>query len=111
MARQPEVTRTITTTTAKVMCLDIVLGESVTKDVVLSGAYKDDAHVLKAARKVIESDNLKAVHVISFEKKEALYAMTEQKFVELAEERPLRVKATDTNSTNAENNDTNTENK
>lgn len=109
MARQPEVTRTITTTTAKVMCLDIVLGESVTKDVVLSGSYKDDAHVLKAARKVIESDNLKAVHIISYEKKEALYAMSEQKFVELAEVRPLRVKAT--KDTEATENTESTDNK
>lgn len=100
MARVPLVTRTIQTTTATIMCLDIEKQESVTKDLVLPRVYKDDKAILAAAEKALNSDNVKAVHVLRTEVCETLYGMTEQRFIELADVLPSRkgkANATETN--------------
>lgn len=90
MARVPQVTRTIQTTKANVMCLDIEKGEPFNKEVILPRVYKDDKAILKVAEKVINSDTVKAVHIVSAEVQETLYGMTEQRFIELAEILPPR---------------------
>lgn len=93
MARAPMVTRTITTTKAKIMCLNIATGESETVEVNLPRTYKDDASLLKVAKAQIETnDTLKAVHVVSKEEVETLYGMTEQDFINKAEILPPRIK-------------------
>ena len=90
MARNPMVTRTITTTKAKVLCLDILTGESVTKEIIVPRTFKDDKHLLKAIRKEHETDTVKVVHIVESEAKSALYGMTEQKFIDCADELPPR---------------------
>ena len=90
MARQPMVTRTITTTKAIVMCLDIIKGEPFTKAIIVPRTYKDDEALLKKVKSVIETDDVKAVHIVSKEEIETLYGMTEQDFIENAKVLPPR---------------------
>lgn len=90
MAKKPMVTRTMQTTRVDVLCLDIVNGEPFNESVVLPRTYKDDRALLKAVEKVINDDERKAVHIVSSEVIEKLYGMTEEKFLEVADELPPR---------------------
>ena len=90
MARAPQVTRTIQTTHCNVMCLDVVAGEPCNKEVVLPRTYKDEQAMLKAAKKVVETETIKAVHVVSSMVQETLYGMSEQDFIEHATILPPR---------------------
>ena len=90
MARTPQVTRTIQTTKVKVMCLNVVEGKSVTKEVILPRTYKDEKHLMKQLEKVVNDDVIKAVHILETEVNETLYGMSEQKFIENAEILPPR---------------------
>lgn len=78
------VTRTITTTKAIVMCLDIESGEPCNKSVVVPRTYKDDETLLKKVKEVIETETFKPVHIVGKEEIETLYGMTEQEFIEHA---------------------------
>ena len=86
------VTRTITTTKANVMCLDINTGEPINKEVTLPRTYKDESSLLKKVKSVIETDTLKAAHIVDTEVIETLYGMTEQRFIENAIVLPPRTK-------------------
>lgn len=90
MARQPMVTRTIQTTVATVLCLDLVKKEPFEKVVKLPRTYKDEKHMMKKIEAIVNDENTKAVHVISAEVEETLYGMSEQKFIETAEILPSR---------------------
>lgn len=84
MARTPMVTRTIQTTRANVMCLDIERGEPFNKEVILPRTYKDEKAMLKQVEKVINGDTVKAVHIVQSTVEETRYGMTEQEFIEVA---------------------------
>lgn len=84
MARTPMVTRTIVTTNAKVLCVDLATGETFINDTVLPRTYADDKKMLKACEKAINSEAVKAVHVMSHEEVETLYGMLETEFVKHA---------------------------
>lgn len=90
MARVPMVTRTIITTKANVMCLDIEAGEPCNRSVVVPRTYKDDEKLLKKVKEVLETKTLKPVHIVDKEEIETLYGMTEQEFVEHSKVLPLR---------------------
>lgn len=90
MARQPQVTRTITTTKAKVLCLDLTNEQPFVKEVVLPRTYKDERSMMKKIVPIVESDTVKAVHVQSVVTEETLYGMTEQEFIEQAHILPPR---------------------
>lgn len=90
MARVSMVTRTIIATKINVLCLNIETSEPYKKEVILSGTYKDEKALQKAAEKVINSDTVKAVHVVDHEETETLYGMTEQEFIERAKILPPR---------------------
>lgn len=90
MARAPMVTRTIQTTRVNVLCLNIEQGEPFNTEVVLPRTYKDEKHLLKAAEKVINSDTVKAVHIVDAKVEETLYGMSEQDFITLAKVLPPR---------------------
>lgn len=90
MARIPQVTRTFQTTKAKVLCLDIVEGKSFYKEVSLPRVYKDDAHILKQVKKIVDNDTTKAVHIAETKVEETLYGMSEQMFIEMAQVLPPR---------------------
>ena len=92
MARVPMVTRTITATKITALCLNIETAEPFNKTVTLSGTFKDEKDMMKAAEKVINSDTEKAVHIVDREEIETLYGMTEQEFIEKANVLPPRNK-------------------
>ena len=81
MARKPMVTRTITTTQVNVLCLDIVAGEPFNRQVTLPRTYKEDKKLMKAIEEVVNTENVKAVHVVAKEEVETLYGMSEQNFI------------------------------
>lgn len=84
MARKPMVTRTITTTKANVLCMDIQKAEPFNKVVTLPRTYKDDKTLMKKVQELVETDTVKAVHVVDKEEVETLYGMTEQEFIQKA---------------------------
>ena len=90
MARIPMVTRTIQTTTANVLCLNIKEGEPFNKEVVLPRTYKDEKSMMKVVEKVINTDEVKAVHIVHTDVNETLYGMTEQEFIAAARVLPDR---------------------
>lgn len=90
MARVPMVTRTIVATKANVMCLDVQAGEPCNKVVTVPRTYKDDEALMKKVRPLLETETLKAVHIVGKEEIETLYGMTEQDFIEHAEVLPPR---------------------
>ena len=90
MAKKPMITRTIQTTEVTVLCMDIPQGEPFNKDVTLPRTYKDNTAMLKAAAAIIDTDEVKAVHVVRSEVKETLYGMTEADFIANAVILPAR---------------------
>lgn len=103
MARVPMVTRTIVTTKVNVMCLNIQSCEPCNKVVTVTRTYNDDELLLKKIRPMIETDTLKAVHIVDKEEIETLYGMTEQEFIQNATVQPPR-NAVSTNETESDNN-------
>lgn len=81
MARKPMVTRTIVITKVNVLCLDINSAEPFNKVVALPRTYKDEKKLLKKVEEVVNTDEVKAVHVVGKEEVETLYGMTEQDFI------------------------------
>lgn len=90
MARIPMVTRTIQTTKANVLCLNIVEGEPFNKVVTLPRTYKDEKTLMKMVEKVINTDSVKAVHVVDTKVEETLYGMAEADFITNAKILPKR---------------------
>ena len=90
MARERMVTRTVSVTECKVMCLRISTAEVTTDTLILSGTYEHDRDVLKAIKKLYETEDYKPTAVIETTEHEILYGMTEAKFIELAEALPPR---------------------
>lgn len=90
MARIPMVTRTIQTTTANVLCLNIKEGEPFNKEVVLPRTYKDEKSMMKVVEQLINTDDVKAVHIVHTDVNETLYGMTEQEFIAAARVLPDR---------------------
>ena len=95
MTREIMITRTITSTKANVMCLDIEAGEPFNETVEVARTYKDDEALLKAVKPLIETDTIKAVHVVDKEVVETLYGMPEQVFIMNAKVMPPRKQKTE----------------
>lgn len=92
MARARKVTRNITSTKVVVMCVDIETAKVNNYEVTIAGTYIDDEKLMKAVTKVVKTETLKPVSVVSTEVIETLYGMDEQKFIEMAEVLPPRAK-------------------
>lgn len=92
MAREPMVTRTITATKITALCLNIETAEPFNKEVTISGTFKDEKSMMKAAEKLLNTETEKAVHIVSSEEIETLYGMTEQEFIQKAKVLPSRPK-------------------
>ena len=83
--RESYVTRTITTTKATVLCLDIESGEPCNRTFLLPRTYKKEKELLhKAQVALVDEPNLRAVHVVETEILEELYGMTESTFLTYA---------------------------
>ena len=92
MARVPMVTRTIVATKITALCLNIETGEPFNETVTVSGTFKDEKTMLKAAEKLINTETERAVHIVFSEEIETLYGMTEQEFIQRAQVLPPRGK-------------------
>lgn len=82
--REHMITRTIKTTTAKVMVVNTEDGSTAIKDYELPRTYKDNKAVLRA----LEDQNTgteKLVHVVDTTVNEQLYGMTESDFIKYAQ--------------------------
>ena len=84
MARKPMVTRTIVTTKANVLCLDIQSAEPSNTEVILPRTYKYEKMLLKKVEEIGNTENVKAVHIVDKTEVETLYGMTEQDFIDNA---------------------------
>ena len=93
MARQPQVTRTITATKVVLMAADVSTGELIDVEMTLPREYKDADAILKMATKIGENPNLRYVYVKSAEVVETLYGMTEAEFIKYAKPLPPRAKS------------------
>ena len=99
MARKPQVTRTIVTTKATALCLDLETAEPMNKEFVLPRTYKDNKEILKVLKKQYESDTLSIAQVVNVEVIETLYGMDEETFIAHATILPARnIKTTDNES-------------
>lgn len=88
--RTPMVTRTIVTTNANVLCVNLETQSTFTKDVVLPRTYADNKKLMKAVSELIDSETEKAVMVNSTTEIETLYGMSEQDFINNAKVLPPR---------------------
>lgn len=88
MAKERMVTRTIEVTTYSVMTLNIETAEPLVVDYKITGTVNVDP--LKHLKKLYETDTLKLVAITGEERETALYGMTEQEFIRLAEVMPPR---------------------
>ena len=84
MARKPMVTRTILSTKATVLCLNTVTAEPETQVYVAPRTYKTDKDLLKALKKVYETEDFVLAQITSTEVVEERYGMTEAEFIKAA---------------------------
>ena len=86
MAKESMITRTITTTLATVLCLDVETGEPCSRSFKIPRIPKKENEILKFAAKVLaESEpNVHAVHVVETLIDEKIYGMTESEFLKHA---------------------------
>lgn len=96
MAKSRMVTRTIQTTLATILCVNTETESTYNENVKLSGVFKDDKHILKAAEKFFAGSTIKPVHVVNAVINEDLYGMSEEQFLDLAKVLPARNPATAT---------------
>ena len=90
MARVPSVTRTIQTTRANVLCIDLSTEQPFTQSVILPRTYKDERSMLKKIKPMLENETVMVVHVQNFTVESTLYGMTEEEFIKAAEILPPR---------------------
>ena len=90
MARRRMVTRTINFTVAEVMTVNVNTAEVLTTEYRVNGTFEDESALLKALKKLYETDFLKLVKVDNWHDTEVLFGMDETKFMELAEVLPPR---------------------
>ncbi len=92
MARERMVTRTVTTTTCEVMCVNVITAEVQVKDYTLTGEQTKET-ALKQLKKLYETETEKIVTVNSVSLNETLYGMSELDFIKLAKVLPPRTKS------------------
>lgn len=96
MAKEVQITRTITTTVCEVFCVDKKSKETFTTTVILPRTYKDETAMLNAAYAAIDSDDVRAVSIEKYEVKNELRGMSEADFIKYSKVLPPRpVKSTD----------------
>ena len=82
MAKVPMVTRTIKTTTAIILCLDIDSGEPCNRSFTLPRERNNEKDILKAVTPMLRNEpSIKPVHVVYTIINEQLYGMPESDFL------------------------------
>lgn len=83
--RESKITRTIVTTEATVLCLDIDTAEPCNRTFVIPRQPKKDSDIIKFAAVALKDEpNLRPVHVVDINVKETLYGMSESVFLKYA---------------------------
>lgn len=95
MARVPMVTRTMKSTVATIMTVDVVNQTTSNVEYTLPRTYKSDAEILKLAQSAFDSDTVKLVHVLDSHVEEKLYGMPETDFILAAQVIDKKRKTTD----------------
>lgn len=89
MARERMVTRTVTQTTAKVMCINVTTAEVYINEYTIGGTYTE-TDLLKKCKSLFETDELKLVHIEASKAEEILLGMKEEDFIRYAIVLPQR---------------------
>ena len=92
MARERMVTRTVELTIAEVMTVDTTTAKVETIAYEIGGGLTEEKAILKAVKKLHETDTFKCVSVVSVTIKEILYGMSEIDFIKNAKVLPPRTK-------------------
>lgn len=92
MARRAMVTRAFKGTKVNVLCLDTESKEACNKVVTLGSTFANAEKCLKAAKKLIDTDTIKAVSIVSADEIETLYGMDVDKFIANAVELDLETR-------------------
>lgn len=90
MARERMVTRTVELSLCEVMCMNTKTAEVQIKSYEIGGGLTEEKALLKAIRKLHETDTFKCVAISKVTTKEILYGMPESRFIELAQILPPR---------------------
>lgn len=90
MARERMVTRTVELSVCEVMCMDTVTAEVKIMTYEVGGGITEEKALLKAIKKLHETDNFKCVAISKVTTKEILYGMSETEFIKLAKILPPR---------------------
>lgn len=88
--RKPMVTRTIITTQATVLCLNVETGEPFNETVTVTRTYKDEKKLLKKITEMVDTETVKAVHIVDKVEVSTLYGMSEEEFIKVAKILPPR---------------------
>lgn len=81
MARKPMITRTLISTKATVLCLNVETAEPTNETFELARTFKDNDKLMKALKEKYESDTTKLVHIVDTAEVEKLYGMSETDFM------------------------------
>lgn len=90
MARQPMVTRTIPTTIADILVINVDTGISEEREVSIPREYKKVKKLREAIEALVNTDTEKLAHIKSTAVVETLYGMSEQDFINYAKILPPR---------------------
>lgn len=90
MARERYVTRTVELSVCEVMCMDVTTAEVKINTYEVGGGITENGALLKAIKKLHETDDFKCVAITKVVTKEILYGMPESDFIRLAKILPPR---------------------
>ena len=99
MARTPRITRTIPTTIAKVLVLNVDTKIVDEQEVSIPRKFKNMEKLHKAIERKVNTETTKLAHILSTRVEELLYGMTEQFFIDHSEILPPRAKAEEAETT------------
>lgn len=85
MARIPKVSRTLTTTVVKALCLDIASQTVEEVTYVLPRTYKNERIMLKKLKKLYETEDYLVEHILRYYVETHKYAMSEEAFIAASE--------------------------
>ena len=81
MAKAPIVSRTITSTVVDAFCIDLITKEPKNISITVARTYKNEDALLKAVKKVADSDTLKVISIESFDTVTQRRGMSEDTFI------------------------------
>lgn len=81
MPRKPLITRTIESTEATALCLDIESAEHCNKTFNITGTFKSEEKLLKAIKSAYDTDSFKVVSIVSSHVVKTLYGMDSDFFL------------------------------